>query len=304
MDYKNKANITLLCVFISFILVCILKYFFRNSIIIDFLFMVSEASLVGGAADWFAITALFRKPFGIIGFHTAIIPRNRKKIIESISNITENQLLTGDMINDKILKLNLREKTSGIMIKNKAKILSKLRNFINEYISSEAGREQIGKLDKKLRKILCEKIFDQDVIDKLYNVMYTEKNIEKAVDFIIKILNENHIERYIYKVLLDLKNQKLSGFLQNLTYSIFSKMDAVSIEEASVKFKHEIIYEINDMKNIDSKNRHIAEEMVEDLIIKLRNNKDEIEKNSVAFICSDNIKLFEEKEIYEKNEFG
>lgn len=303
MDYKNKANITLLCVFMSFILICILKYFFRYSTAVDFLFTVSEASLVGGAADWFAITALFRKPFGIISFHTAIIPRNRRKIIESISNITENQLFTGDMINDKILKLDFREKAAELLEKNRTKILGKFRNFINEYIGSQTGRAQIVKIDQKLREILCDKIFDKNSIDKLYTILYTEKNIQKSVDFTIKIVNENHIERYIYKILVDLKNEKLSGFFKNLTYDLFSKMDAVSLEEASVKFKNEIIYEISGIKNKDSKNRYIAQEMIEDLIIKLSNNKDEIKENAQSFICSDSITLFSEEDIYEKDEF-
>src|SRR5438445_12547920 len=37
----------------------------------------AEASLVGGLADWFAVTALFRHPLGLPIPHTAIIPRTR-----------------------------------------------------------------------------------------------------------------------------------------------------------------------------------------------------------------------------------
>src|SRR5260221_2489498 len=42
-----------------------------------------EAALVGGLADWFAVTALFRHPLGLPIPHTAIIPTRRTKLIES-----------------------------------------------------------------------------------------------------------------------------------------------------------------------------------------------------------------------------
>ena len=40
----------------------------------------SEAAMVGGLADWFAVTALFRHPLGLPIPHTAIIPRNKDRI--------------------------------------------------------------------------------------------------------------------------------------------------------------------------------------------------------------------------------
>ena len=40
----------------------------------------AEAAMVGGLADWFAVTALFRHPLGLPIPHTAIIPRNKDRI--------------------------------------------------------------------------------------------------------------------------------------------------------------------------------------------------------------------------------
>ncbi len=40
----------------------------------------AEAAMVGGLADWFAVTALFRHPLGIPIPHTAIVPRNKDRI--------------------------------------------------------------------------------------------------------------------------------------------------------------------------------------------------------------------------------
>ena len=54
----------------------------------------AEAAMVGGLADWFAVTALFRHPLGLPIPHTAIIPRNKDRIGETLANfIRENFLI-------------------------------------------------------------------------------------------------------------------------------------------------------------------------------------------------------------------
>lgn len=55
----------------------------------------AEAAMVGGLADWFAVTALFRHPLGLPIPHTAIIPRNKDRIGEALATfINENFLVT------------------------------------------------------------------------------------------------------------------------------------------------------------------------------------------------------------------
>jgi uncharacterized membrane-anchored protein YjiN (DUF445 family) len=61
-----------------------------------------EAAVVGGLADWFAVTALFRHPLGIPIPHTAIIPNRREKIIESIVSMVQNEWLSPDVIGSRL----------------------------------------------------------------------------------------------------------------------------------------------------------------------------------------------------------
>jgi len=61
-----------------------------------------EAGLVGGLADWFAVTALFRHPLGLKIPHTALLPRNRDKVVRSLVNVIENEFLTKDSIKSKV----------------------------------------------------------------------------------------------------------------------------------------------------------------------------------------------------------
>ncbi|MEO7635133.1 MAG: DUF445 domain-containing protein, partial [Sphingomicrobium sp.] len=53
----------------------------------------AEAAMVGGLADWFAVTALFRHPLGLPIPHTAIIPRNKDRIGETLANFLKENFL-------------------------------------------------------------------------------------------------------------------------------------------------------------------------------------------------------------------
>jgi uncharacterized membrane-anchored protein YjiN (DUF445 family) len=54
----------------------------------------AEAAMVGGIADWFAVTALFRHPLGLPIPHTAIIPRNKDRIGDTLAAFLRENFLT------------------------------------------------------------------------------------------------------------------------------------------------------------------------------------------------------------------
>src|SRR3954463_435598 len=58
----------------------------------------AEAAMVGGLADWFAVTALFRHPLGLPIPHTAIIPRNKDRIGEALARFLQENFLTPSVV--------------------------------------------------------------------------------------------------------------------------------------------------------------------------------------------------------------
>lgn len=58
----------------------------------------AEAAMVGALADWFAVTALFRRPLGLPIPHTAILPRNQARIAEELGRFIEHNFLQGKPI--------------------------------------------------------------------------------------------------------------------------------------------------------------------------------------------------------------
>lgn len=66
----------------------------------------AEAAMVGALADWFAVTALFRSPLGLPIPHTAIIPRNKDRIGESLSDFLEHNFMTPEIIREELGRLD------------------------------------------------------------------------------------------------------------------------------------------------------------------------------------------------------
>jgi len=58
--------------------------------------------MVGALADWFAVTALFRSPLGLPIPHTAIIPRNKNRIGEGLSDFLKHNFLTPEIIREEL----------------------------------------------------------------------------------------------------------------------------------------------------------------------------------------------------------
>lgn len=71
----------------------LLAYPFQDFFWGGFLTHLASAALIGGLADWYAVTALFRHPLGI-RFKTALIPNSKERIAEMARHMIESEILT------------------------------------------------------------------------------------------------------------------------------------------------------------------------------------------------------------------
>jgi uncharacterized membrane-anchored protein YjiN (DUF445 family) len=67
----------------------------------------AEAAMVGGLADWFAVTALFRHPLGLPIPHTAIIPRNKDRIGEALASFIRENFLIPSVVARRMQQLDI-----------------------------------------------------------------------------------------------------------------------------------------------------------------------------------------------------
>ncbi|WP_443061006.1 DUF445 domain-containing protein [Streptomyces sp. NBC_00464] len=72
-----------------------------------FVAAAAEAGMVGALADWFAVTALFKRPLGLLIPHTAIIPTKKDQLGASLGSFVGENFLSGGVVRDRIHSLSI-----------------------------------------------------------------------------------------------------------------------------------------------------------------------------------------------------
>lgn len=80
-------------ILITAAVILLLAYPFQDFFVGGLLTHLAGAALIGGLADWYAVTALFRRPLGI-SFKTALIPNSKERIAEMARHMIEYEILT------------------------------------------------------------------------------------------------------------------------------------------------------------------------------------------------------------------
>lgn len=97
----------------TLLLVAMAVVFFVSRALIDrdpvwgFVQSFAEAAMIGGIADWFAVTALFRHPLGLPIPHTAIVPRNKDRIADSLARFLRDYFLVPAVVARRMRRLDV-----------------------------------------------------------------------------------------------------------------------------------------------------------------------------------------------------
>ena len=89
----------------------------------------AEAALVGGLADWFAVTALFRHPLGLPIPHTAIIPANKDRIGDSLASFLKENFLTPGVVARRLDALDIAHAIARWLIAEPGPVTGKRRGM-------------------------------------------------------------------------------------------------------------------------------------------------------------------------------
>jgi uncharacterized membrane-anchored protein YjiN (DUF445 family) len=73
----------------------------------------AEASMVGGVADWFAVTALFRRPLGLPIPHTAVIVERKDQFAATLGQFVQENFLNADVLAERIRAARLAPRLAG-----------------------------------------------------------------------------------------------------------------------------------------------------------------------------------------------
>lgn len=222
---RNKANILLAAVFILFAAATALKYFYRDSFAAGLLAFTAEAALVGGIADWFAVTALFKKPLGF-SWHTAIIPNNRDQIVEKVSELVSNELLSVEAIDRKLDSLSVADAIADSFLGNVDKAL--LENTFQDILGNKAGELDKVKLAATMDNFIKEGLKKEELSNEIRLLLikaFEEGRhkiwLSKLVQKAIEIAKKGSTRERIYKLL---KEQERYNEANTGAGSFFVKM--------------------------------------------------------------------------------
>lgn len=82
---------------------------FRETLWGGLLLAIAEAGVVGGLADWFAVTAIFRRPLGLPIPHTALIPHNWELMAARVGVMVGGRVLTKEYVREEIARIDLAD---------------------------------------------------------------------------------------------------------------------------------------------------------------------------------------------------
>lgn len=110
----------------------------------------AEAAMVGGLADWFAVTALFRHPLGLPIPHTAIIPRNKDRIATALANFLRDNFLVPSVVARRMHRVDVAS-AAGKWLAQPSESSGRLRRGASRMAASlleSLDQEQLGGMIK------------------------------------------------------------------------------------------------------------------------------------------------------------
>ncbi|MFP3564139.1 DUF445 domain-containing protein [Paraburkholderia sp. SIMBA_030] len=168
----RRTATCLLAVMIALLLVCIplqARYSW-----LAWLRAFAEAGTVGAIADWYAVVALFRHPFGLPIPHTAIIAHRQQRIAESLGNFIEENFLTPELIISRLNGHNAAHALAGW-----------LAEPANSRAIADVVADSLPGLLGGIDDAEVERFFDQVVIPQLRML-----DVSRAAGGILKVLTE------------------------------------------------------------------------------------------------------------------
>lgn len=149
----------------------------------------TEAAMVGGLADWFAVTALFRRPLGLPIPHTAIIPENKDRIAETMAAFLRDNFLTPQVVARRLRAMNVASAAGAFLAdpdrSRQSRIRSGAANLFADILQS-LDPERLGGLVKSGLHNQLERIKAAPLLGQLLTAAIADKRHLPVIDSLIR----------------------------------------------------------------------------------------------------------------------
>lgn len=235
-----------------------------------------EAGLVGGLADWFAVTALFRHPMGIPIPHTALLPKNRKRVTKGLINTLENEWLTKESITNKVKEMQLAQMVLQIAEREmQSDAVKKGIVTIAEKAIVSIDTEKLAVIIEKELKTYLHTMNTSKILQVLVDQLVVQEYDEKTLDYIlVKVKDWTAQDEARYQLgslgMKAMENIKVDGFLQFTLKSFMNIVDEDKIGGILQKF---IISNISSLQDADNSTRQLILAKIRQEIINVKENE-------------------------------
>ena len=217
---KNKnntqaANLTLGGITLGFLI----SYPFHMGFIGGLISSGCSAGMIGGLADWFAVTALFRRPLGIRPgkvIRTEIIPQNRARIFAALADMVQNELISQEALQRKLSAWDF----SGVLIRimGKQEVKFSVATLLTDLTEDIVKPGEQGKSWQLVQGLLQENLTSLNLSQTLAEVLEFSIN-HGDVDQILKVIcrtSDEYVEQPEVKVaLMNMMSSALTRYGEN-----------------------------------------------------------------------------------------
>jgi uncharacterized membrane-anchored protein YjiN (DUF445 family) len=155
----------------------------------------SEAAMVGGLADWFAVTALFRHPLGIPIPHTALVPRKKDELATKLGEFVTGHFLTRAVVVEQVAQAAIVPKAGA-------------------WLAEPANADRVAKEVAYNAAALLDALDDDDV-----------------VEYVLELLRRDVARRSYAPVLGRILERALAGNTQEPLVEILARRGRVYLRE-------------------------------------------------------------------------
>jgi uncharacterized membrane-anchored protein YjiN (DUF445 family) len=148
----------------------------------------AEAAMVGGLADWFAVTALFRRPLGLPIPHTAIIPVNKDRIADSMAGFLRANFLTPQVVARRLYRLDVA-RLLGDYLANPTRAPGRIGDSLTSLVAElleTLDPDKVGRPAKALLKGQIERIELAPLIGQVLAGMMADGRHMPVIDSVLR----------------------------------------------------------------------------------------------------------------------
>jgi uncharacterized membrane-anchored protein YjiN (DUF445 family) len=204
-----------------------------------------EAALVGGLADWFAVRALFAHPFGIPFPHSALIPRNRRRIVAEIRGLVEQEWLPRPMLVARINAFDFVADAILPFVHSHQERLNDLLRTVARNVLSDIAPEKVAGFLARAAGQAIEANEIQGFAARLLQRTREEGWLRPLLEAMLKRLGEwaGSVESHtvIYRHLEQAgSSYRDQGWFKNITYQVAEVFGGVDLHQAAALLQNEV----------------------------------------------------------------